>query len=124
MCQLGSVVKKTTDTKVIAWRSWDQAIGWLISPVYNSVDWKTENTVFGSITCKNHRGFHAFKNRKDATEYELAGVIVGKVQLSGTVIHHWFGFRAEKLKILSLSDRKLAKRYKVAYCGKKPKRKQ
>lgn len=127
MCDLGMVVKATASKKVKAWRTWNykwnEASPELTSPVMGA-DCHTWNGINNKLmgrqypTKNNFRGFFAFTEAACAKHYRLAGCVLGEVELSGIIVHHEHGYRGQKLKIISLSDSRLAKRYKVKVCRK------
>lgn len=132
MCCLGKRSKTMTTKKTVkAWRTWQKGTSWdkksiLTSPVYSEMKWRTSVSVQKSFLpdLYNECGFYAFKSKREAMEYDLSGNVVGQVELSGQIVHHRLGYRAEKVRILSLSDPDLAKKYRVKCCApKKRKRK-
>lgn len=123
MCMFGRELMTTKERTVLAWRSWENYGKFLTSLVYPA-RWKPgEVKTCKPPTTNSERGFYGFKKREQLSNYEIRGPIFGIVKFSGTIIHYKRGFRAERAEIVSLSDREVAERYGVKFCGSKLRRK-
>jgi hypothetical protein len=93
--------------EVIAWRAWLSRVLPVLTSCYREdFIWMPRQIEEAKgVGDYNQLGFHAWKDQRAAIRYSLElgpVVIVGRVKLWGTVIHHELGYRAQFAKILSL----------------------
>mgnify|MGYP001608421233 CR=1 FL=1 len=104
MCQLGRVIKEGAGTRV-GWRWWDKKSErgpyW---SVYYNARWSPNHRkrADGLPAQWNSVGFYAFRLKKDAMNWckNRGRLQLGKVRVSGRLVHHALGWRAEYATML------------------------
>lgn len=102
--------------EIVAWRCWNLTAGCLLRSIAVDSTWTPGQPMSAGdgphgadweAKFPHSGGVHAWKKKEDAFKYGAAGVgpqgaIIGTVRLSGQVIEHERGYRAEVAEIASL----------------------